>query len=77
MAEVIRLSARFPALLGRDAAGSRGVRSAGGLQHAVAALLRRMRDTTELRAAPERSLRDIGLSRRDLGRVELPFLPPR
>ena len=76
MAEVVRLFARFPARLG-DAAGSRGARSAGGLLHAVAALLRRMRDTAELRAAPERSLRDIGLSRRDLGRVEMPFLPPR
>jgi len=77
MAEVIRLSARFPARLGRAAAGSGCPRSTGGLRRAVADLLRRMRDTAELRAAPERSLRDIGLSRRDLGRVEMPFLPPR
>ena len=72
MTKVISLQSAAAMRLGRGADETESQKGGGGLLHAISAMIRRRRNDHELLDASDRYLRDIGLTRRDVARIEWP-----
>ena len=72
MTKVNSLQSAAAMRLGRGADETESQKGGGGLLHAISAMIRRRRNDHELLDASDRYLRDIGLTRRDVARIEWP-----